>query len=388
MSPETSAGTSRGYYDSAIVAPTDVVPNPTAMLNRQPKNPSMHIKNPTPSTLKGKASIEPEIKTDWMSCIRNRFEKQELSEDSIKLVLASWRDSTKSEYSTYISKWIIFCNTRSYNPLCAPINQITDFLTCMFLEGKSYSTINLARSALSALGIKYDGISVGSHPTIVRLLKGMFNLRPTKARYTETWDANIVLRYLKNIPVDNESYLKELTMKLTMLLALTLAARPQTLHYLTTKDMVKTENKIVLSLSAALKHTRPGKPLEKIEVNAYPHDRSLCVYTTLNEYLSCTEQWREKDGPLFISYVKPHKPVSRDTVKRWIKTVMDNAGIDTSKFRAYSTRSASTSKAVTVSTPIECILKTAGWSRESTFAKSYHKNIVTEQSFSVNILKM
>ena len=258
----------------------------------------------------------------------------------------------------------------------------------MYGEGKSYSTINLARSALSALGIKYEGISVGSHPTIVRLLKGIFNLKPTRARYIETWDANIVLNYLKNIPIGNESYLKDLTMKLTMLLALTLAARPQTLHQLSTKDMVRTENKIVLNISEALKHTRPGKPLEKIEINAYPHDKSLCPYTTLNEYLSCTEQWRVKDGLLLISYVKPHKAVSRDTVKRWIKVIMDNAGIDTSKFRAYSTRSASTSKAVAVSTPIECILKTAGWSRQSTFAKFYHKNIVTEPSFSENILKL
>ena len=152
--------------------------------------------------------------------------------------------------------------------------------------------------------------------------------------------------------------------------------------------MTRTDNKIVLNLSAAIKHTRPGKPLEKIEVNAYPHDKSLCVYTILNEYLAYTEQWRVKDGSLLISYVKPHKAVSRDTVKRWIRTIMDSAGIDTSKFRAYSTRSASTSKATAVSTPMECILKTAGWSRQSTFAKFYHKNIVTEQSFSENILKL
>ena len=348
----------------------------------------MHIKNSAVGSLKRKTSLEPKAKTDWMSCLRERYDKQELSEDAIKLVMASWRDSTKSEYSTYISKWIIFCNSRDYDPLSAPINQIADFLTNMYWEGRSYSTINLARSALSALGIKYEGLSVGSHPTIVRLLKGIFNLRPTRARYTETWDANIVLNYLKTIPMDNELYLKDLTMKLTMLLALTLAARPQTLHQLSTNNMIKTENKIILNLSAALKHTRPGKPLEKIEVNAYPHDKSLCVYTTLNEYLSCTEQWRGKDGPLLISYVKPHKSVSRDTVKRWIKMIMDNAGIDTSKFKAYSTRSASTSKAVAVSTPIDCILKTAGWSRQSTFAKFYNKNIVTEQSFSENILTL
>ena len=62
-------------------------------------------------------------------------------------------------------------------------------------------------------------------PHIVRLLKGIFNLRPTRAWYTETWDVNIGLSYLKPIPVGKESYLKDLTIKLTMLLTLKLAAR-------------------------------------------------------------------------------------------------------------------------------------------------------------------
>ena len=37
---------------------------------------------------------------------------------------------------------------------------------------------------------------VGSHPLVIRYMRGIFNLRPTKVRYTEVWDVNKVLCYI------------------------------------------------------------------------------------------------------------------------------------------------------------------------------------------------
>ena len=76
-----------------------------------------------------------------------------------------------------------------------------------------------------------------------------------------------------------------------------------------------------------------------------------------------------RDGRLFVSYVQPHKPVSGDTIKRWVKQVLTNAGIDTSTFTAHSTRSASTSVAANAGLPLQDIPQAAGWSSESTFYK-------------------
>ena len=82
-----------------------------------------------------------------------------------------------------------------------------------------------------------------------------------------------------------------------------------------------------------------------------------------------------RDGRLFVSYVQPHKPVSGDTIKRWVKQVLTNAGIDTSTFTAHSTRSASTSVAANAGLPLQDILQAAGWSSESTFYKFYRRHI-------------
>ena len=55
---------------------------------------------------------------------------------------------------------------------------------------------------------------------------------------------------------------------------------------------------------------------------------------------------RENDqGRLLISYVKPYKSASRDTISRWLKTIMQKSGIDVNKYGSHSVRTAATSKA-------------------------------------------
>ena len=63
---------------------------------------------------------------------------------------------------------------------------------------------------------KIDGYPVGQHP-LVQLLKGMFNMRPQKPRYTYTWD---VTKYLDCLGKTKLLPLKLLLIKLAMLFAL------------------------------------------------------------------------------------------------------------------------------------------------------------------------
>ena len=100
---------------------------------------------------------------------------------------------------------------------------------------------------------------------------------------------------------------------------------------------------------------------------------SLCVVKTLKEYLKRTETKRNKAKQLFISYQKPYRPISKDTLARWLRDILTRAGIDTEIFAAHSTRAASTSAAVARGTPIDEVLKAAGWASESTFTKYYKK---------------
>ena len=98
-------------------------------------------------------------------------------------------------------------------------------------------------------------------------------------------------------------------------------------------------------INSLLKTSRPGKHLACIEFQAYAPDVSLCIVKHLQHYRERTDILRGDVKQLFVSYTKPHKAVFPDTVSRWIKTTLAGAGIDTSKYGAHSTRSASTSAA-------------------------------------------
>ena len=91
---------------------------------------------------------------------------------------------------------------------------------------------------------------------------------------------------------------------------------------------------------------------------------NLCVIRHLKAYVDKTSVHRRDtdSNQLLLSFQKPCKPVSKDTIARWIKNVLKDAGIDITKFGAHSTRAASPSAAAKVATPLEVFLESAGWS--------------------------
>lgn len=76
---------------------------------------------------------------------------------------------------------------------------------------------------------------------------------------------------------------------------------------------------------------------------------------------------------LFRSYIRPHNPVTSSTLARWIKNILQLAGIDISIISARSLRGACTSEALNQGISIPEILNMASWSRNSTFQKFYYR---------------
>ena len=80
-----------------------------------------------------------------------------------------------------------------------------------------------------------------------------------------------------------------------------------------------------------------------------------------------------------ITYGKPHKPVSRDSVGSRIKNELANVGVDTTVFKPHSCRSASVSKAKVNGFATSVILEKECWKRESTFKKFYYINVINNK---------
>lgn len=219
-------------------------------------------------------------------------------------------------------------------------------------------------------------------------MKGIYKGSPPVPRYHSTWDVQPVLNYLASkSPVDGLD-LKMLTHKLIMLIALVSAQRGQSLHILDIGPgcMKELPDGYEFLLTAHIKQSRPGYKAPTVVLRAYPANPSLCVCTCLKEYLKRTKPLRGTETKLFVSFTKPYKRVSRETLSRWIRTVMTSAGVDTTIFKPHSTRAAATSKAKTASVPIQEILKTAGWSSSRCFDKFYDKP-VESSTFASAILK-
>ena len=103
----------------------------------------------------------------------------------------------------------------------------------------------------------------------------------------------------------------------------------------------------------------------------------------IDEYLGRSTPWRtEGQNQLLLSHIKPYKEVQSSTIDIWVKLVLKIGGIDTSLYKAYFCRSASTSKAKLMGISLNNILKRGQWLGTSTWQRHYNKEIVNTRESS------
>jgi hypothetical protein len=245
--------------------------------------------------------------------------------------------------------------------------------------------MNTMRSALSTIAT-VDGTPAGQHELVRRFMKAVFQENPTLPRYEVTWDPQVVLNYIKSLGPNRKLSLLQLSRKVTMLLLLLSGQRGQTMHLFDIRNMTLTKSKLTVRIGDLLKTSRPKHHVSEVTFKAYAPDRRLCIVTAVKCYLEQTELIRGDITQLLITTKKPIKGVSCDTIRRWTKDIMKSAGLDMTMFSAHSTRAAATSAAAK-RLPLATVLKTVGWSNESTFAKYYQKPIVNSTCLTDAILQ-
>ena len=325
----------------------------------------------------GTSPLEGQLTPSRMDIIRESLADRGLSDDAITIISASWSSGTDKQYNSAWKKWCGWCEQRKIDLLQVSVDEVVNFLSQSFAEGKSYSTVNTYRSALSSTLYSVNNVAVGSHPLVVRLLKGIYHLRTPLPRYSSTWDVAKVTSYLRTLFPLEQLNLKTLAMKTVMLCALSSAQREQTLCTLDLNFKKQSQDCLSFVIAEHLKTSKPSKSLE-VKVMSLPEDPSLCTLSTLAEYILPTEKLRSS-SKLVISFIRPHKPVTTSTVGRWIKSVLSTAGIDTSVFKAHSVRGASVTNAYIKGVSVVEILRTGDWTNERTFRKYYlREHIVLE----------
>lgn len=291
-------------------------------------------------------------------------------------MLASISDNTMKQYSVTYKLWWSFCLDNSISTFEAPLSSVIAFLVDLFNKGASYGALNSHRSALSL----FLGNNVGSDERIKRLLKGIYRQKPSRPKYTTTWDPKIVLDHVSTWYPNSDLSLAKLTKKLSILLALCTSHRVQTLSLIKLTNINKTPSGIKISISDMIKTSAANREQPVLFLPYFSENPSICPATTLDDYILVTSKLRpEGTDNLLLSHKKPFKKVSSQTISRWIKHTLAECGVDVTVFSAHSTRHASTSAASSAGVCIDTIRKTAGWSNSSlTFARFYNRPLTDE----------
>lgn len=287
---------------------------------------------------------------------------------------SSITQSTKSQYNSSLKQWWDYCRHNNVDFFYVNVASLLSFLTQRFQSGASYGTLNSHRSAISLISIN----NISNDEKLKRFFKGIFRLRPAFPRYNITWNPNMVLEYLSNqFPNDSLTF-EQISKKLVVLLALATGQRTQTLSLIKNSNILEFSDKIIITITDLIKTSCIGRAQPVLNLPFFLQKPSICPATTLKSYILVSAPKRPTSVVnLILTYKRPYKNATAQTIGRWIKQTLHDSGVDTSIFSAHSTRHAATSAALLAGVSVDTIRKSAGWSDQSAvFANFYNRPIV------------
>lgn len=290
---------------------------------------------------------------------------------------SSLAESTLAQYNVTYRLWWNFCARRHLFPFDGNISDIISFFQDLLKSTNNvYGSFNSHRAALSLI---LPG-SVGENAYLKRYMKGVFRLRPPQPRYNLTWDPQQVLSFLRGL---SDLDLKVVSTKLVTLLILATGQRIQTISLIKCSNILELESGVTIFISDLMKTSGPKREQPCLKLPYFTEEPRLCVASLIKKYLEMTQEFRQPNCDKFLlTYKKPHRPASKQTLSRWVRDILGASGIDTSIFKAHSTRHAVTSAALRKGVSVQAIKKTAGWTESSkTFAKFYNRPLCGPDNF-------
>ena len=316
------------------------------------------------------------------------------SEEAAKLMAASVRPKTSGRgYNYMVRIYMGWCESQlpPVEPFTAPISVVANFLAWAHrTRNLGQSAVASFRSAISKIHVGVDGLPIGQNTAISNLVKGVGNSDPARksrrARYDTTWDLGPVLESLATLHPPESLSAADLSMKTLALVAMATISRASTLGMMS-RCFSWAENSMEGGDPQLFVKFLPGGQEKSgsrdgIFVAPLSEDPSLDPVVYLQAYkarISGAMQESEDSSPLWVASRKPHRPVKSVTLATWMRKAMSKGGVDVTKFKAHSVRSAAPAhfrkkKALSLAQ----ILSRGGWKPASdgsskTFIKFYER---------------
>ncbi|XP_071983304.1 uncharacterized protein [Engystomops pustulosus] len=383
-------GQSKSNCDSSFLAQEELVCNTKSISNSRPNITPISEGPSSSGTHIPSRPAKPEafgLDPEW-GLLRSKG----LSDSVISTLKASRKPITFAIYSKIWKKFVTFCGTATPNQLSPNISQVLDFLQAGFEKGLKTNTLKVQ---ISALGAFFD-IPLADHRWIKRFIRATSRLRPQLKQRVPTWDLSLVLNYLTGPPFEplESASIKDLTLKVTFLVAITSARRLGEIQALSIREpyLKISSDRVTLTLDKTFipKVSSDFHRNQEIILPSFCQEpknpkemawHSLDVKRALLQYLKQTESWRQ-DHNILLQYGGRNKgrKASKASIARWIQSVIRAAyttqRLETpGKVKAHSTRAMAASWAEKRGASIEEICRAATWSSHMTFAKHYRLDL-------------
>ena len=161
---------------------------------------------------------------------------------------------------------------------------------------------------------------MGQHPHVTRFLKGAPNKRPPKPRYSHTWNADVMIKYMISLGKNSTLSLKAISVNLVTLFALTCPERISALAYLDLKHCSILPEGVSFKLTVPRKTGSADKPAEAFFAR-FDQDKKLCAIDCFRQYLKSSRNVRPVipfylPDKFFISFKRLHKLVTSTSLGR------------------------------------------------------------------------
>ena len=293
------------------------------------------------------------------------------------------RDGTHKLYRSRFKIFSNFCLKLGHNPTSCPVEIVINFLAMLKDKGRKYQTICGYRSAISRYHCGQGSMPLGEAKLVKRITKACFNLAPPIPKYSNMWNADVLMGYLAKQYPHSDLSLRDLGIKAAALISILSLSRQSSVAVLA-PDFQVVENEIAIPILGLEKTSRPGHLRGEVLLPAGSDYPPLSLHLCLSDYLERTEHMRayyekaEGSRPpyMFISNVKSYQSVSSSTLAKWLLSAMKNAGIDTACYKAHSARSAGASSMRNKGFSLAQVLSRGYWSDKSrTFHIFYDRTV-------------
>ncbi|KAM9948582.1 hypothetical protein ACTFIT_009780 [Dictyostelium discoideum] len=274
-----------------------------------------------------------------------------------------------------------FCTLNYLNPANITLVVFMDYLTHLFKHKPplAFSTINGHRSMLNQLLLLRNQTDIVNDPFIKRIMTGIHKLRPSSAKYKEIWDANQVFKHLSTIKVIPKYTYTALLNKTLVLCKMFGLARSSDLVKWSFKGLIITPDSIKGPVINA-KEQRSGV-VSILELTSLDDTNSqVCPVRHLATYLRASKGRRNPHSGDSVFIKNEGEPLQVNDINSIVLSTLSKSGIDISKFKSHSTRSAMASLLLSNNVPFHVVKKMGRWKSNDTVDTFYDKRIIGEKS--------